>query len=116
MTPQEVAMTKDRDLLARVAVHSPHVAGTMLRLLNDLEVAARLGELPPAPVLDALGAYVEGIGRLIASLADSMNRRTFLADVNQDAPSAQRKGRTHRHDDSKSSSNVEQNFPKNLTV
>lgn len=67
---------KDRDLLARVAVHSPHIAGTMLRLLNDFEDAARLGELPPAPLLAALGGYVEGLGKLIAALAAPANAQS----------------------------------------
>lgn len=71
MNTEVAEVLKDRELLGRVAVHCPHVAGTMLRLLNDLEDAARLGELPPAPLLAELGAYVEGVGKLVAALASS---------------------------------------------
>lgn len=69
MSTEVAEVLKDRELLGRVAVHCPHVAGTMLRLLNDLEDAARLGELPPAPLLGEFGTYVEGIGRLITDLS-----------------------------------------------
>lgn len=69
MTTQDLALTKDRDLLVRVAVHSPHIAGTMLRLLNDLESAVELEELPPAALLEELGVYVERLGRLVTSIA-----------------------------------------------
>lgn len=67
--PAEVI--KDRELLARVAVHNPHLAGTVLRLVNDLEDAARLGELPPAALRRELGAYLQGLGGLIAALVES---------------------------------------------
>lgn len=88
MTTQEVALTKDRDLLACVAVHSPHIAGTLLRLLNDLEDAVRLGELPPSPVLAALGGYLGCVGRLVVSLAgtESHARRQSLDDSSDTIP------------------------------
>lgn len=68
---QEVrpVIEKDRDLLARVAVHSPHLAGTVLRLCNDLEDAYQLSELPPGDLLEALGHYVGLLGQLICDLA-----------------------------------------------
>lgn len=69
MSADVAEVLKDRELLGRVAVHCPHVAGTMLRLLNDLEDAARLGELPPAPLLGEFGAYLEAIGKLINDLS-----------------------------------------------
>lgn len=43
MSAEPVEFIKDRDLLARVAVHNPHLAGTVLKLCNDLEDGARLG-------------------------------------------------------------------------
>lgn len=80
MTTEVSEVLKDRDLLARVAVHCPHVAGTMLRLLNDLEDAATLGELPPTPLLAEFGTYVEGLGKLITHLADSMKAQPVVID------------------------------------
>lgn len=82
MTTAEVAeVLKDRELLAKMAVHCPHVAGTMLRLLNDLEDAARLGELPPAPLLAEFGTYVEGLGKLISVLVGLDGTRPVVIDA-----------------------------------
>lgn len=53
---------KDRDLLAHVAVYNPHLAGTVLKLCNDLEDGRENGELPPAELLRDLGTYVATIG------------------------------------------------------
>lgn len=73
---------KDRDLLARVAAYSPHIAGTMLRLLNDLEDAHRLGELPPPELLRELGQYMDRLGRFLGqlSLADHEAPLTVSTD------------------------------------
>lgn len=65
---------KDRELLASVAIHNPHLAGTVLRLCNDLEDAARLGELPPPELLQRLGAYLQAIGGLVNALAGAEAR------------------------------------------
>jgi len=62
---------KDRELLALVAVHNPHLAGTILKLCNELQDGKRLGELPPPELLTALGYYVQDIGRLIVAVAQT---------------------------------------------
>lgn len=74
------AVVKDRELLVRIAVHSPHLAGTLLKLLNDLEDAHQLGELPPAPLLREMGGYVQDLGALIRSLA-ATEANPFVIDV-----------------------------------
>lgn len=63
---------KDRELLARVAAHNPHLAGTVLRLCNDLDDGVHLGELPPAPLLHELGVYLHELGLLVTAIADGM--------------------------------------------
>jgi hypothetical protein len=80
MTTDVSEVLKDRELLARVAVYCPHVAGTMLRLLNEIEDAASLGELPPTPVLAEFGTYVEGLGKLITHLAESRKAQPVVID------------------------------------
>lgn len=72
---------KDHQLLAGVAVHSPHIAGTVLRLLNDLEDARRLGELPPAELLQSLGRYVELLGQLMTALGETRRQTVDRAGV-----------------------------------
>lgn len=59
---------KDRELLARVAVHNPRIAGTILRLLNELEDGAKLDELPPPDLLRQLGQYLSSLGQLVVAL------------------------------------------------
>ena len=60
---------KDHILLATVAQHSPHVAGSVLALCNALEDARDNGELPPPELLAALGQHVERLGLLLVGLA-----------------------------------------------
>lgn len=60
---------KDTELLARVAVDCPPLAGTILRLCNVLEDAKDAAELPPPDVLRELGRYIEALGQLVAALA-----------------------------------------------
>lgn len=74
MSAEVTEVLKDRELLGRVAVHCPRIAGTMLRLLNDLEDTASLGELPPATLLAEFGTYVEGLGKLLTELARAGSR------------------------------------------
>lgn len=63
-----VVFEKDHELLAKVAQHAPHVAGSVLSLCNALEDA---DELPPPELLAAFRRHVEGLGRLIVCLANT---------------------------------------------
>lgn len=73
-------MIKDRELMARVATYNPHLAGTLLRLCNDLQDAARQGDLPPVPLLAEFGVYVEGLGKLITTLAHEPQPESVVID------------------------------------
>lgn len=68
MQAESLDLIKDRDLLARVAQYNPHLAGTVLKLCNDLVDGKELGELPPALLLREVGEYVQAIGRLVYAL------------------------------------------------
>jgi len=79
---------KDRELLGRVAVSSPHIAGTVLRLWNELEDAHRLSELPPNDLLSELGRHIQGIGWLLTAIAgQSDSRESSPADIEAVLPS-----------------------------
>lgn len=77
---------KDRDLLARVAVDNPHLAGTVLRLCNVLEDAQRYGELPSADLLRELGEYLRDLGQLVIGKALVASRPDYLV-VSGNTPS-----------------------------
>lgn len=61
-------LDRDRDLLARVAVANPHLAGTVMRLCDELVD----GELPPPPLLREFGEHVRDLGRLIVDHAEAV--------------------------------------------
>lgn len=58
----------DRTFLARVAESNPHLAGAVLRIVNELTY----GDILDPTVLRQFGQHLAALGRLIESRADHL--------------------------------------------
>lgn len=67
-----------RDLLARVAVHNPHLAGAALRMCNELADAPDTGQIPPPALLIEFGEFLARLGGFLTDVASQANASVVI--------------------------------------